>query len=286
MITVDIEKLEVFLLEDLIWLTTNPVGVPNYDFSFERFFACRRPWQRPELIETISRFGVVENYEEIYDSLLKEGIQLIHTPKQYLMASQLTGWYPLLKDITPYSVWFSVPPTVKEVENLLEWPIFIKGNRQTSKHREALSIVNSSAEYQKVIEFYNNDPILHWQDIVLREFIPLRKVVAPKTEKISPSFEFRTFWWKGHCVGFGAYWAAFVSYSWTKEEERQALALAQKAANRLDLPFVVIDLAQTVEGEWIIIECNDAQESGYTGISPISLWQKIVDIERSKLINK
>lgn len=281
---INLERMDLFLLEDVVWVATNPIGLGSYDFNFERFFACSRPWQRPELIEAIGRFGVVENYEELYYDSLKQGIRLIHNPAQYLVASQLTGWYPLLKDITPHSVWFSVPPSVKEVENLLNWPIFIKGNRQTSRHKAELSIVNSTVEYEKVVEFYIKDPILHWQDIVLREFVPLRKIFAPKTEKISPSFEFRTFWWKKHCVGFGAYWAAFVNYTWTREEQQQALSLAQIAANRIDLPFLVIDVAQKATGDWIIIECNDAQESGYAGISPISLWQKIVDIERSSLV--
>jgi ATP-grasp domain, R2K clade family 3 len=48
----------------------------------------------------------------------------------------------------------------------------------------------------------------------------------------------------------------------------------------LNLPFVVIDIAQTRTGEWIAIECNDAQESGYAAISPFSLWQNIIDFER------
>lgn len=29
-----------------------------------------------------------------------------------------------------------------------------------------------------------------------------------------------------------------------------------------------------------MIECNDAQESGYAGVSPLSLWQSILDLNR------
>lgn len=279
----NLEKLDLFLLEDVVWLATQPIGLESYDFHFERFFACRRPWQRPAVINVVGRFGVVENYAEMYRELGNAGIQLLHTPAQYLLASQLTDWYPLLKAMTPYSVWFAEPPTVAEVERLFQWPIFIKGNRQTSRHRAALSIVKSPAEYQTVADFYRNDPVLQRQAIVLREFVPLRSIAAPATDKIAPSFEFRTFWWKRQCVGFGAYWAAFASYRWTREEEQQALRLAQQAANRVDAPFLVIDVAQTAAGAWIVIECNDAQESGYAGISPIALWQKIVALERSNL---
>jgi hypothetical protein len=73
-------------------------------------------------------------------------------------------------------------------------------------------------------------------------------------------------------------------------EEKAALAIAQAAALRLNLPFVVIDVAQTITGEWIVIECNDAQESGYAAIFPfklwqIKLWQNLIDEERKHIIH-
>jgi hypothetical protein len=48
---------------------------------------------------------------------------------------------------------------------------------------------------------------------------------------------------------------------------------------------VVIDIAQTITGEWIVIECNDAQESGYAAISPFSLWQNTIDVEKAMATN-
>jgi hypothetical protein len=45
------------------------------------------------------------------------------------------------------------------------------------------------------------------------------------------------------------------------------------------VPFLVIDIAQTAEGEWIVIECNDAQESGYGGVERLALWQEVFEIE-------
>lgn len=43
---------------------------------------------------------------------------------------------------------------------------------------------------------------------------------------------------------------------------------------------MVIDLAMTATGEWIVIECNDAMESGYAGVSPLGLWQSLLDAVR------
>jgi hypothetical protein len=280
MSSIEPSKLDLFLLEDVVWIAAAPTGLPVYDFPFQNFFACRHPWQRPERIIAIGRFGVTTNYQELHKRLADEGVLLVHSPEQHLLASELTRWYPLLEDLTPRSIWFAEPPTVEEIEGKLTWPIFLKGSRQTSRHKAALSIIRSPAQYQEAIANYRKDPILYWQEMVCREFVELRSVGAKQTETIPPSFEFRTFWRHGQCVGAGTYWSAFASYSWNKQEELAALTIAEEAARRLNLPFLVIDVAQTKSGEWIVIECNDGQESGYAGIPPITLWQKMIELER------
>jgi hypothetical protein len=80
----------------------------------------------------------------------------------------------------------------------------------------------------------------------------------------------------------GPYWASFAPYAWTPAEERAALAVAAEAARRVAVPFLVIDVAQTTDGAWIVIERNDAQESGYAGVSPFALWQRVIERERAR----
>lgn len=281
---VDSGDFDIFLLEDLVWIAAAKIDVPRYDFAFKAFFACWHPVYRTEEIQAIGRFGVTDDYAGLYNSLKAEGIMLVNTPEQHFLASELTHWYSSLKEITPRSLWFDAPPSAEEIERYFSYPVFIKGSRQTNKHKAALSIVHSREEYDFVAVEYRNNPILNWQLFVCREFVELRPVpVKQTTEKIPPSFEFRTFWRRGECVGSGAYWADFASYSWTDAEKSAALEVARKAAERLDVVFLVVDVAQTSKGEWIVIECNDAQESGYADIAPITLWQNIVDIERRRV---
>ena len=59
-------------------------------------------------------------------------------------------------------------------------------------------------------------------------------------------------------------------------------AVAREAALRLDVAFVVVDIAQALDGRWIVIECNDGQESGYAGVSPLGLWQAIISFEKTR----
>src|SRR5690349_14418000 len=73
----------------------------------------------------------------------------------------------------------------------------------------------------------------------------------------------RRYWWQG------------VDYSLSREQELRAVGIAREAARRVDVPFLVVDVAQQLDGTWIIIECNDGQESGYAGVSPFSMWQTL-----------
>jgi hypothetical protein len=43
------------------------------------------------------------------------------------------------------------------------------------------------------------------------------------------------------------------------------------------VPFLVVDFAKAASGEWLIIECNDAQEAGYASIPPQALWRKVLE---------
>jgi hypothetical protein len=113
-----------------------------------------------------------------------------------------------------------------------------------------------------------------------RRHRPVEKIAV--TEMVPPSFEFRSFWWKGELVGFGPYWNTVADYAITRSEERSAISLARQVASRVAVPFLVVDIAQKADGQWVLIECNDGQESGYAGISALSMWQKIIDIERGR----
>lgn len=275
---IDSHILDLLYVEEALWLAVRSTGLPSYDVAFEQLFACRRPWQRPELVTAVGRFGVSSNYAELYAALAAEGVRLIHTPEQYQLASELPLWYPRLAPWTPRSMWFDAPPPAAEIERHFSWPVFLKSARQTIRKRAALSIVRSAEEYERAAEHYRFEPALQGQAFVCREFLPLRHVEADANDRIPPAFEFRSFWWRGECVRAGPYWGAL--YSWTAQERRAALAIAAQAAAALDLPFVSIDLAQTADGTWVIIECNDGQESGCGAIPPVALWQRIVEIER------
>ncbi|GAB4158721.1 MAG: hypothetical protein Tsb009_35950 [Planctomycetaceae bacterium] len=277
---------DLMQVEDAIWILTSHTGNPAYDFAFDSSFICRRPWERKEPITAIGRFGASPDYEDLFARLKKQNIRLANSPEQHFNGSELPQWYPLLEGLTPKSVWFDEPPSAKVVEETVGWPVFVKGARQTSRHELRKCVAHNPAEYEKLIDEYRQDSILKWQQCVVREFANLRSVNCEATYKVPPSFEFRTFWYNKKLVGAGPYWSEFADYTWTSEERDSCIELAASAAAKIDCPFLVIDMALKDDGQWIVIECNDGQESGYAGVSPFAIWNNIVQQTKASAFNK
>lgn len=262
-------------VESCLWICEEQLGIPGYDYRFQDFFHCRHPAFLDQEVTALARMGAAPDYAFRYERLLEWKVRLVHSPAEYNLTSNLPNWYPLIKDLTPKSIWYEELPTVAEIESEFTWPVFLKGERQTSKHNRTLSIIEDVVQFREVMEYWKRDPILHWQKVVCRQYIPLRTVAPDNGQALPKAFEFRTFWWKDRCVGLGPYWNS-ETYRPNPEEEAEILRIGQKVSALMRVTFLVIDIAQAQNGEWIVIECNDGQDSGYAGISPFRLWQEIV----------
>lgn len=263
-------------LEGKLWIAVKPTGIPAYDYEFERTFACRHAWRIEQEIVAVARMGAAQDYAVRYCELLAIGIRLVHSPEEYARTSYLPNWYPLIHDLTPKSVWFEQLPSIEEVEVHFRWPVFIKGERQTNRHSRKQCIIESSAHLTQVMSEWKQHPILAWQRVVCREYLPLRQIGAPSGDTLPKSFEFRTFWWRNECVGVGHYWVS-ETYKPTDTELAAIQQIAGGAARRLNVTFLVVDVAQTQSGDWIVIEVNDGQDSGYAGVNPMLMWRNILE---------
>lgn len=271
------ESFNLVCIEDRLWCVTTPTGMGAYDFEFERYFSCRHVWNVDQPVLAVARMGAAQDYARRFEELAELGIRLIHSPEDYARSSELPAWYSSLVDLTPRSLWFEHFPTVEEVERHFRWPVFIKGQRQTNRHRADQCVIRNPDHLLRLQAQWRGEPILAWQRVVCREFIPLRPVAIPAPGNLQRSFEFRTFCWHGRCVGIGPYWIG-ESYALSNDERQSAVELAETAARRMALPFLVVDVAQARDGRWWVIEINDGQDSGYAGVNPMLMWRNVLDI--------
>lgn len=261
------------------------VGLSVYDFDLRTTFACRSIVGVDEPIcGVVARIGAFQDHDRTHAEMREIGIELLHTPEQHLRASTLPGWHPRIAELTARSVVYDAPPAAEDVErDIGGFPVFVKGERQTHRHRRSMAIARDARELAAIVDAWSGDRVLGWQRMVCRELLPLRSVADEEIEdRLPTSRELRTFFWRGELVGHGAYWWDRAPYSFTADELDRALALAREAAARVDVPFLVVDVAQAIDDRFVVIECNDAQESGYARVERHAMWARIVEIERAR----
>jgi hypothetical protein len=269
---------ELTLVEDRLWVVTRRTGLSVYDFDFASIFAVRHPSRLPGPVQAIARLGAVEDYPAVFELWRGRGVTFVNDPESSQLADDLSCWYAQLSDLTPRTFIFDSLPEVSSLNSALGFPMFLKGVRQTSHHDASLAIVRSAAEYEQLRERWANNAILASQRVAAREFVKLRIVrETQRVDELPRAFEFRTFWWHGKLVGEGPYWTDAGAYNWTTAERRDALAVANEAARRLGVALLCVDVAQRQDGQWIVVEVNDGQRSGYAGVSRIAMWRTLVD---------
>jgi len=252
-----------------------------YDFDFRQYFETK-PVITGTTFPVILRIGAIEEYESLSDALVEFGLCLINSVKQHEMASLLPNWYPRIKEFTARSVWYETLPTAETILAEFTFPVFLKGERQTNRHSQSMSIANNLADLENILHYWKQDKVLGWQRLICRDFIKLEKIAERVGDKIQPSKEFRIFLWKNIAVGIGHYWTEFDKIELTINERLHIIKLAEEVSKIVDVPFLVVDIAKKADGDWIVIELNDGQESGYAGVNRLQLWQKIIDLECGK----
>lgn len=262
-------------VEDQLLVISRAIGAPAYDFDFDLNFRCTHPFRFREGELCVLRLGPVPDYGSDYAERLDWGLRPVNSPEEHFRASELEGWYPLIRDLTPATRIFDHLPPASRIESDFGWPVFVKGSRQTSKHNPDLAVARNADEYARLCDGYAKDSILHWQRPVVRQFVELDPIAGEVPGKVRVSREFRTFWWRGNFVGSGHYWYQLPAYG--AADLQTGIDLAREVARRVEVPFLVVDIARTRDGNWIVIECNDAQEAGYAGLSPHVLWRNILD---------
>jgi hypothetical protein len=124
------------------------------------------------------------------------------------------------------------------------------------------------------------DSLIYKQGIVVRKYEPLITFDEdvsgrPVTE------EFRYFCLDGKILARGYYWSNFsdslkdagVYPDFSEEADQLVLRALEKIKGKIR--FVVVDVAKTVEGKWIVIELNDGCMSGTSDVPLEELYDNL-----------
>lgn len=219
-----------------------------------------------------------DRYSAVYSAALAKNIRLVNDPTANQIATEFDLAYPLLDDITPASVVLRSPAECSTAGQLLGYPLFLKGAVQSRKQDGwKMCLADDESACASLVQ-----NLMRFKDgtrgrVIARHYVQLR---SQQTTGLGVPItrEYRCFLFGATILEYGYYWDTPDDFGPLSAEDRHRVEdLARRAAERLPVPYLAVDVGQLDDGGWIVIEVNDGQFSGMSQVSVLSLWNKLRD---------
>ena len=129
------------------------------------------------------------------------------------------------------------------------------------------------------------DSLIGYQDIYIRKYVPLKTYMIG-IQGLPITKEFRFFVCYGRIVSGGFYWSNYADDLTEKPDYNEVpKEFLQTVINKVknNVNFFVVDVAQTVDDEWIVIELNDGQHSGLSCNDADTLYANLRKVINEKV---
>lgn len=230
--------------------------------------------QKGDLV--ICRYSARPFVREVVNDIEKLGAKLINSYHQQEWVADIREWYEYLHSYTP-KTWF-FPHLVPKTEG----PFVLKGKTNSKKflwntHMFAKTWDDIMPVYCRLLD----DTLIGSQDIYVRKFVPL-KTYFNAINDLPVSKEFRFFVAYGEILTGEFYWSNSIDDIIEKgfdkpDVEEVPKEFLKKLIDIIspNINFFVMDVAQTCDGDWIVIELNDGQMSGLSENSADKLYANL-----------
>lgn len=220
----------------------------------------------------IPRYTMLPFPDELAGDASNLGCSLINTVKQHRYVSDILNYVEDLGDLTPrtWSNWFDLPDGISFV---------LKGRTNSRKFEwDSKMFAQTKKDIPRVANELLNDTAMKDQGLVVREYIPLKKL-GEGINGLPISNEWRVFVLDGKILHAGFYWASEpeLGSKLGNFPPLEALKLVREVAGRVKdkIRFYVVDVAETDSGDWVVIELNDGCMSGLAMIDPDEFYQRL-----------
>ncbi|GGR79780.1 ATP-grasp domain-containing protein [Deinococcus sedimenti] len=155
--------------------------------------------------------------------------------------------------------------------------MFLKGGVKSSKEEGwDACVAQDDAQVQRLARDLLARPGRSRGHVVLREVVALRRITTTY-DQFPLGREFRVFLFRHHVLAYGFYWEEQApERQLDPAEETQMLRCAVQASLRLDVPYLSVDVGQLDSGAWTVIEVGDAQFTGLSQVSALTLWTRLL----------
>lgn len=242
----------------------NPVLLIRKEFASkyelqhaERYFTVEQSRTKCADSLVIGRYSVVPFYDELERDLACIGSRLINTFEQHQWIATF-GYYQHLKEFTP-ETWNEESFATCSYPG----PFVVKGTMSSKKRKwKTHMFAPTKRDALRLGERLLEDTNIGDQGIVYRKYIPLRTLEMGPNE-LRYTNEWRFFYYKQLQLSRGYYWS-MADCADKAELKSEAHVLADKVASIAaeHSNFFALDIAETEDGRWILIELNDGQSAG------------------------
>lgn len=212
----------------------------------------------------VGRYSVLPFYRDVEREMELHGSRLINSYSQHRYIADF-DWYEDLKDMTPQT-WFALHEAPRN-----RAPFVVKGRTNSRKHEwDTHMYAETFEDAVRVAGRLYQDSLIGQQDIIVREYVPLRTLEVG-LHGLPFSNEWRFFFLEGTLLSYGFYWTIAEARG---EIDQTGIEFAKAAARHIAhrVPFFAIDIAEKAEGGWTVIEVNDGQMSGLSENDPDELY--------------
>lgn len=222
----------------------------------------------------IPRFSALPFFKEQEYDISSVGAKMINNLSQHNYIVDMYNWYEDLIDYTP--------KTYKRLVDLPEKGSFVlKGQTNSKKFnwKTHMFAIDKKAAI-KVEGRLHTDSLITYQNIYIREYMPLKTFMVG-LQDLPITNEYRFFCYKDKILSGGYYWSSHVEdlkdlginvniNQVPKEFLKKVINIVKNKVN-----FYVIDVAETKNNEWIVIELNLGEQSGLSENDPGMLYSNL-----------
>ena len=219
-------------------------------------------------------------YASVYDVARAKGVHLINSPAQHQVAMEFDRAFPLLGDLTPESRAVTSIDACLATGRQLGFPLFVRGAIKSNKEMGwSACVARDETELAEIARALLERERRSRGTVITRRLVKLRRI-AEDPRGFPLGREYRVFVHRQSILACGFYWEEYNDTArLTAAEARSINQLALEASRRLGVPFIATDIAQLENGEWTVIETNEAQFAGLSRVPVLELWSKLKDIE-------
>lgn len=228
--------------------------------------------QKDDLV--VARYSAVPFYNELEKDCTYVGAKLINSLAQHNYIADLQNYVSDLKELTP-ETWDSL-------DNLPDDCSFVlKGGTNSKKgHWRTSMFAQNKKEAYAIYNRLQDDSLIGTQQIYIRKFVPLYTYFED-VQGMPVTKEFRFFICNNQILSGGYYWSSHIEelVRVPSIDEVPALFLdkaMKRIACNVNAPTAyVMDVGIKVDGEPIVIELNDLQQSGLSENDPFLFYKKL-----------